>query len=95
MEEKRGETPHKFVLEKRNLGFVSGVKDVKSFDEKIILLATDYGLVTIKGEELHVNLLDLEKGEVELSGRVDSVGYTNKGGYGKEKGESLLGRLFR
>lgn len=93
MEEKKGEKPHRFTLENRTSGAVTGVRDVKSFDEKVILLATDYGLITIKGEELHVSLLDLEKGEVELSGQVDSIVYTDKGSYGK--GESLLGRLFQ
>jgi sporulation protein YabP len=95
LDELKGGLPHKFVLENRESGMISGVKDVKSFDEKVILLATDYGLITIKGENMHVNLLDLEKGEVELSGRVDSILYADKGGYGARKGESLVGRLFQ
>lgn len=92
MEEKKEVLAHKFELELRKIGRVSGVKDVKSFDEKIILLATDYGQITIKGEGLHVKLLDLEKGEVELTGQVDSVVYSDKG---KKTGESLMGHLFR
>lgn len=94
MEEKKGKLSHRLVLDQRSRGQVSGVKDVKSFDERLILLATDYGQITVKGEELHVNLLDLEKGEVELSGRVDSILYTEKGSLGR-KGDTLAGRLFR
>lgn len=86
---------HRLLLEDRQRGTVTGVMDVKSFDEKLILLATEYGLITLKGEKLHINQLDLEKGEVELSSRVDSVVYTEKRGYGQKKEESLLGRLFQ
>lgn len=94
MEEKRSVIQHRFVLEKRSRGQVSGVKDVRSFDEKVILLATEEGQITIKGEGLHVNLLDLEKGEVELSGKVDSVVYGERKGSGR-KNESLMKRLFQ
>ena len=62
---------HRLLLEDRQRGTVTGVMDVKSFDEKLILLATEYGLITLKGEKLHINQLDLIKEEVELRGRED------------------------
>lgn len=87
--------PHKILFQNRQSGAVTGVLDVISFDEKVIILSTQCGKLTIKGEELHVNQLNLEKGEVDLSGRVDSLIYT-EGGKGKnEQKESLLGRLFQ
>lgn len=93
MEEKRIIPPHKLMLEKRQGGTITGVRDVNSFDEKEILLLTEEGKLDIKGEQLHVKQLNLEKGEVELEGRIDSLTYLSKGNDKKE--ESLLKRMFR
>ena len=71
-----GEDPgmaHKIVLNNRNQGNLTGILDVISFDENTIVLDTDMGLLTIKGKDLHVNRLSLEKGEVDLSGNIDSI----------------------
>lgn len=94
MEERKEGLSHRITLDARKEGTVSGVKDVRSFDEKLVLLVTDCGLLTVKGEGLHVSLLDLEKGEMELAGKVDSVQYSAKG-TSAAKGGSLLKRLFQ
>ena len=72
---------------------MTGIKDIKSFDEKEILLFTEAGKLLIKGEELHVKRLNLEKGEADLEGKVDSLTYLSKNTDKKE--ESLLKRMFR
>lgn len=92
MEEKKGLTAHKLILERRQGGIITGVQDVHSFDEKEILLMTEEGRLSVRGEQLHVRQLNLEKGEVELEGRVDSLTYLGKK---PEKEESLLKRMFR
>ena len=48
----------------------------------------------IKGADLHVNRLSLEKGEIDLEGRIDSFQYSEVSDF-KKGGESLLNRLFR
>lgn len=93
MEEKKTGISHRLVLENRRGGTVTGVGDVNSFDEKEILLFTEAGKLVIKGEQLHVRRLDLEKGEVDLEGKIDSMTYLSKGSEKKE--ESLLKRMFR
>ena len=72
MEENPG-MAHKIVLNNRNLGNLTGILDVISFDENTIVLDTDMGLLTIKGKDLHVNRLSLEKGEIDIEGRTDSL----------------------
>ena len=64
-----------------------------SFDLNEILLETEQGMMMVKGNDLHVNRLSLEKGEVDIDGRVDSFTYTEKTSFAK-KGEGLLTRLF-
>ncbi|MDO4677761.1 MAG: sporulation protein YabP [Eubacteriales bacterium] len=93
MEERKTGVSHRIELWDRNSGTVSGVSDVKSFDEKEILLFTEAGKLVIKGEQLHVKRLDLEKGEVDLEGKTDSMTYLSKSSGKKE--ESLLKRMFR
>ena len=60
MEENTG-MAHKIVLNNRDQGNLTGILDVISFDENTIVLDTDMGLLTIKGKDLHVNRLSLEK----------------------------------
>ncbi|MBO5241367.1 MAG: sporulation protein YabP [Lachnospiraceae bacterium] len=85
---------HKFMLTNRRTCLVSGVCDVLSFDLSEILLETDQGMLMIKGSDLHVNRLTLEKGEVDIEGKIDSLTYSDVANYGG-KGESILGRLFK
>lgn len=51
-------------------------------------------MLLIKGHDLHVNRLSLEKGEVDIEGRIDSLTYSDVKSAGKQA-ESLLGRLFK
>ena len=93
MEEKKTGKPHSLILEERKYGRLTGVQDIHSFNENEILLLTDAGKVLIKGEQLHVKGLDLEKGEAEIEGKVNSVSYLTKNAQKKE--EPLLKRMFR
>ena len=70
MDEKNNVTKsHKVLLANRKNGAFSGVVDVLSFDVAEILLETELGMLLIKGHDLHVNRLSLEKGEIDIEGR--------------------------
>lgn len=85
---------HKVLLSNRRTGAFSGIVDVLSFDVAEILLETELGMLLIKGHDLHVNRLSLEKGEVDIEGRIDSLAYSDVKNAGKQV-ESLFGRLFK
>ena len=68
--------------------------DVLSFDVGEILLETELGMLMIKGNDLHVNRLTLEKGEIDIEGKIDSFTYSDVKASSKQ-GESFLGRLFK
>lgn len=74
-------------------GMITGVTEMKSFDEENILMETSQGTLEIRGSSLHVCRLELDKGEAEIEGKVDSLIYT-QGKNGEKKG-SLLKRLFQ
>ncbi len=85
---------HKVAMTNRRNCTVNGVNDVLSFDIHEILLETEQGMLMIKGDDLHVSRLTLEKGEVDIDGKIDSFTYSDVAGAG-HKNESLLSRLFR
>lgn len=94
MEEKMNIRPHKLILENRGAGTVTGIREVVSFDENQVVLDTDLGLLTVKGKDLHVSRLTLEKGEVDLDGTIDSLNYSSNEAL-RKSGESLFTRLFK
>lgn len=86
---------HQFTFTDRKNGSVTGVVDVVSFDPNLILLETTRGMLTIKGKELHVSRLHLEKGEVDMEGEFTSLVYSDDGNYGRRQKGNLLGRMFK
>lgn len=94
MEERTVQKNHKLVVNNRKTSFVTGVIDVLSFDLNEILLETEQGMMMVKGTDLHVNRLSLEKGEVDLSGSIDSVAYSDVQGSIKQQ-DNLFAKLFR
>lgn len=96
MEEVRGTNikSHKITLNNRDFGNITGVIAVISFDPNEILLETEQGMLLIKGNELNVTKLTLDKGEVDVDGKVDSFTYSDmKPGIKGENG--LFDRLFK
>ena len=92
--EERNPALHRVSMTGRRAAILTGVEDVLSFDEHEILLQTTEGVLTIKGEDLHVNRLSVEKGEIDMEGGITSLSYSDKDGF-RQNGESLFGRLFR
>jgi sporulation protein YabP len=94
MDERQAQKNHKLVVNNRKTSMVTGVLDVLSFDLNEILLETEMGMLMIKGSDLHVNRLSVEKGEVDLSGNIDSIAYSSVNQAAKS-GENFLAKLFK
>ena len=80
MEEKKTVLPHGISWQDRKKGSITGVTNVHSFDENLVVLETSQGLLT------------LEQGEVELDGMIESMIYS---GRRPETKGSLLRRMLR
>ena len=80
---------HLLTLENREHLTLTGISDVDSFNEEEINAISPCGELTIKGELLHIEELDLEAGTVSVSGKVTSLLYSEK-----FSSTSLLKRLF-
>ena len=85
---------HKVLLQGRKQAELTGVKEIVSFDAKEVVLNTQQGVLLIRGDDLFVKRLTVEKGEVDLEGKIDSMIYSEKAGGTKDK-ESFVKRLFQ
>jgi len=65
------------ILENREKLNISGVLDVLSFDDQIIIVETELGLLTIKGENLKINKLNIDTSDVTLDGRISTLAYSD------------------
>ncbi|MDD2215011.1 MAG: sporulation protein YabP [Eubacteriales bacterium] len=74
---------HNLFIEDRKQITVTDVKDVDNFNEETILLTIHEGGLLLKGQEMHIQKLDLEEGKVIITGSVTSATYTEK----REKSE--------
>ena len=81
------------ILENRGKLSVSGVNDVLSFDDQIVMVDTELGLLTVKGENIRINKLSLDTSEVIVEGEISSLLYSqNK----QEKNSgTLLSKIFK
>ena len=81
--------PHSLQMENREKLRLTGVSDVSGFDENLIVLSTDMGELSIRGEALHSDKIDLDAGLLELRGRICELCYEETAA-----ASSLWKRLF-
>lgn len=88
----RPEAAHHIILEDRERLSVSGVEEVESFDETTIVMSTTRGTLVIRGENLHIEKLSLDGGDLKVEGDIDALTYEDGA---RDRSGSLLARLFR
>ena len=81
------------ILENREKLSISGVLDVLSFDDQIIILETELGLLHVNGNNLRINKLSIDTSDVIVEGEVSSLNYSDK--EAENKASSIFGKLFK
>ncbi len=74
-EAKQNAKPHSLNIENRTKLSLSGVDDVSGFDENTIILTTSLGDLTIRGDGLHIDRIDLDIGQLEVQGHIRELSY--------------------
>ena len=92
MDEKNITKMQNVYLENRNMLNVSGVIDVLNFDEQLITLDTELGILIIKGSNLKLNKFNLDNTDLSVNGEITSMMYDDKP---NTRGESLLAKIFK
>ena len=78
MERTQAARPHGLTLEGRSRAVVSGVSELTSFNEQMVVLMTSEGALTILGEGLHVGRLNLEEGQLSVDGTIHALEYDER-----------------
>lgn len=81
------------VLENREKLSISGVLDVLSFDDQVVIVETELGLLTVKGDNLRINKLSIDTSEVVVEGEIYNLAYSENDLDKKTTG--LLGKIFK
>ncbi|GHV06151.1 hypothetical protein FACS1894217_04270 [Clostridia bacterium] len=81
---------HHIIMESRAKLTVSGVEDVESFDETGVTMLTVSGLLVVRGADLRIDRLSIDKGEVNVEGVIDSLQYAEE-----PKTGGFWSRVFR
>lgn len=81
------------ILENREKLSMSGVLDVLSFDDQVVIVETELGLLTIKGENLRISKLSLDSTEVIVEGEMYNLAYSENDI--KQKGNSIFSKIFK
>lgn len=82
------------ILENREKLTITGVIDVLSFDDQIVIIETELGLLTIKGEDLRINKLSIDSSEVMIEGKIFNLGYSENA-VSDKGGNSLFSKIFK
>ena len=90
-EKKVTKVPHSLILENRKTLTATGVSNVDSFDEQTVVAYTDLGQLIIKGRSLHINKLNIETGELNLTGEISSMSYAEN----QSTNSGFLSKLFK
>ncbi len=86
-------TLHNLLLSSREKLTLSGVKEILNFDDTEVNLRTVCGDLTVEGSNIRISVLNVEKGEVEMEGKINAVYYYDVGN--DESKKSLLSRIFK
>ena len=92
MDEKKNMNPHNLIMENREKLTLTGVIDIHSFDDEMVLVETQMGILTIKGNDLKMNKLNLDNNELSVEGKISALVYSEteiakKGG--------MFGKIFK
>lgn len=83
---------HDIVMRGRKTLEISGVKQVESFDNEEFLLETVMGYLSIRGQNLQMKNLDVEKGHVQIRGKVYDMTYIDEA---PNKSKGFFSKIFK
>jgi sporulation protein YabP len=83
--------PHTLTIDGRSRANITGVTDVDSFNDAMIVLNTSVGAMTLIGSALHISRLNLEDGHLLVEGQIDALEYDER----TRGGKGGLARLFK
>ena len=87
---KSANIPHNVIIENKEKISITGVYDVRSFDDNEVILDTSGGNMSVCGEDLRVEKLSIESGEIVIEGCIFCIEYSEK----DVRRESFWSKIF-
>lgn len=84
---------HQVTVVDREEITIDGITNLGSYDDQQVVLETDQGMLVLKGEDLNVKQLNLEKGIIIVEGYLKSLEYDDS--HGQKKGAGFFSRLLK
>lgn len=84
---------HSVLMQDRKFLEITGVKQVDSFDSEEFLLDTVMGFLAIKGSNLQMINLDVDRGHVSIKGKVSEMEYLDE--QPKDKAKGFFSKIFK
>ncbi len=89
LEEKNG-VIHNLVMQERKDLSLTGVKEVKTFDDETVVLDTSKGTLTVKGTNLIISNFSADSGDINLQGNIWALVYS-----AEQSSKGMLKRIFK
>jgi len=86
---------HQVLLVNRQNVEITGVINIDSFDAREFTLQTTSGVLSVRGDNLHIKTLSLENGLVSIEGSIFDIAYMDEGFHPAERAKGLLSKLFK
>lgn len=86
-------TNQNIFVENREKVSVTGVSDIHSFDDELVIAETNLGILTIKGNDLKMNKLNLENNDLIIEGKIIALAYSDINSTNKKPG--IMNKLFK
>ena len=85
---------HQIVMKERKLMDLSGIRKLISFDSELFTIETTMGILNVRGIDLELKNLDLEKGELSIMGYVTGYEYDDIHLEGNDS-KGIFSKLFK
>lgn len=72
---------------------ISGIKKIESLNSEEFLIDTKLGLLLVRGKELEMQMLDIDKGNIWISGNINAIEYIEP--VAKKEKSGFFGKVFK
>lgn len=85
---------HQVSMKERKLLEITGIRKLLAFDSELFTIETTMGVLVVRGTDLELKNLDLEKGDLSITGHITCYEYDDVHISGSES-KGILSKLFK
>lgn len=86
---------HQISMKERKLMEITGIRKLLAFDSELFTIETTMGVLSVRGLDLELKNLDLEKGELSIIGHITGYEYDDIHIAGGSESKGILSKLFK